>query len=375
MIYGARIKQVREVNGWTQASLADLLNVTQSFVAQVESNWSKPPQEFMTKLVFRSGFPMSFFEMPVEIDFPFGSLLFRAHSEMTDRDQKLVHRHAQMAYEIVRRMLTNRRVREVQNRVPRFPGDPEQAANLTRSECGLSSDEPVRHVIYAMEAAGVLVVALPREFPKGDAFSAWAFADETTRRPIVVLSANRPADRIRMSAAHELGHLVMHQPVTASASEMEDQAKAFASAFLLPAGAMRQELVGPITLESFVNMKVRWGVSIQALIVRAHELDLVTGRKYRTLFQQLSAKGWRLHEPLSSRVPLERPRAIRQIAELLYGKKINYTKLASDVQYPESFIRELLDAHASKAPLLETSSARSSNGHGTTIQFKVRKRR
>jgi Zn-dependent peptidase ImmA (M78 family) len=174
-----------------------------------------------------------------------------------------------------------------------------------------------------------------------------------------------------MSAAHELAHLVMHQPVTASVSEMEDQAKRFASAFLLPAEAIRQELVGPVTLDSFVNMKLRWGVSVQALIVRAHDLQIVTDRKYRTLFQQLSARGWRLNEPLSTKVPLERPRAVRQVAELLYGKKINYAKAAADLHYPESFLRALFEAHASKEPTPRVSGPR----QGSPIQFHLRQRR
>ena len=36
----------------------------------------------VTTLAFKSGFPLSFFERPVEADFPLGSLLFRAHADM-----------------------------------------------------------------------------------------------------------------------------------------------------------------------------------------------------------------------------------------------------------------------------------------------------
>lgn len=175
----------------------------------------------------------------------------------------------------------------------------------------------------------------------------WAFADDHRRRPIVILSADRPADRVRLSLAHELGHLVMHQPLPATPS-IHEEADHFAGAFLLPAEAMRQEIGSTTTLESFLSLKLKWGVSVQALIVRAHELGLITPRKYRTLFQRLSARGWRMHEPLSSRVPLERPRAVRQTAELIFGRRIDYSKLATKVAYPESFVRELMEAHASK---------------------------
>jgi Zn-dependent peptidase ImmA (M78 family) len=151
-----------------------------------------------------------------------------------------------------------------------------------------------------MEAAGVVVIALPRAFARGDAFSAWAYADDSWRRPVVVPSAERPADRVRMNAAHELAHLVMHQQVAAAAAALEDDATKFASAFLMPADAMREMIVSPVTLDTFVNLKLRWGVAIQALIVRSHTLGLITDRKYKSLMQRLSARGWRTNEPLSS---------------------------------------------------------------------------
>lgn len=347
MIYGERIKQVRELHGWTQTELAKQFNVTQPFIAQIENGWTKAPDEFMQSLVFRTGFPFHFFEMPPGTDFPLGSLLFRARADMTEREQKAVHRHAQMAYEVTRRMVSGRTVSEMVVRVPNVPGDPERAAVIARSELGLSPDQPVKHVIHTIEAAGVLVIALPRAFEKGDAFSVWGFTDEVRRRPIIVLSSNRPADRVRLSVAHELGHLVMHQPLLASPS-VHHEADHFAGAFLLPADAMRQEIGRATTLETFLNLKIKWGVSVQAAIVRARELGLITARKYGTLFRRLSARGWRVHEPLSSQVPLERPRIIRQIAELLYGRRIDYAKLALDVQYPETFVRELMESHAGK---------------------------
>jgi Zn-dependent peptidase ImmA (M78 family)/transcriptional regulator with XRE-family HTH domain len=353
MIYGERIKQVREYMGWTQQDLAAQLLVRQPFIANMESGVAKAPLDTVTTLAFKTGFPLSFFESPAESnDFPLGSLLFRAHADMKDREQRVVHRHAQMAFEIVRHLLASRLIRPVPIKVPRvLERDPEHAATMARSELGLSNDSPVKHVISTMESAGVVVIAIPRAFARGDAFSAWVFADDIgQRRPVVVLSADRPADRVRMNACHELAHLVMHQQVAASTAALEDDAKKFASAFLLPADAMREIIVPPVTLDTFVQLKPYWGVSIQALIVRAHSLGLITPRKYKTLMQRLSARGWRLNEPLSSQVPLERPRVVRQMAEAIYGQRINYVQLASETHYPESFVRDLLEAHASKSP-------------------------
>jgi Zn-dependent peptidase ImmA (M78 family) len=227
---------------------------------------------------------------------------------------------------------------------------------MARSELGLSSDSPVKHMIATMEAAGVVVIALPRSFARGDGFSAWALADDLRRRPVVVLSADRPADRVRMTAAHELAHLVMHQQVSASAGALEDDAKQFGSAFLIPAEALQGMITPGVTVDTFVSLKLRWGVSIQALIARAHGLGLITPRKYKSLMQRVSARGWRINEPLSHKIPLERPRVFRQMAEAIYGRRIDYARFAADVHYPESFVRDLMEAHAGKVPA-ETPSA------------------
>jgi hypothetical protein len=55
-------------------------------------------------------------------------------------------------------------------------------------------------------------------------------------------------------------------------------------------------------------------------------------------------------------------------------EKINYTKLAADVQYPESFVRELLEAHASKEPR-QRPATRQAAAKSSTIQFQIGKRR
>jgi hypothetical protein len=62
--------------------------------------------------------------------------------------------------------------------------------------------------------------------------------------------------------------------------------------------------------------------------------------------QQLSSKGMRIKEV--GDIPVEKPRMISQMAELIYGIPINYKKLASDVNLPVQLVKETLEAHAMK---------------------------
>jgi Zn-dependent peptidase ImmA (M78 family) len=84
-------------------------------------------------------------------------------------------------------------------------------------------------------------------------------------------------------------------------------------------------------------------VSLQALIRRAHTLDLITPSQYRSLSAQLGARGWRTQEPIA--VPVERPQALRQLAELLYGRPMAYPSLADALGLDPTFVQELLEAH------------------------------
>jgi Zn-dependent peptidase ImmA (M78 family) len=149
-----------------------------------------------------------------------------------------------------------------------------------------------------------------------------------------------------MNAAHELGHLVLHGGK--SRFEVDDtEADDFAAEFLMPETVMRKEIKSPVTISSLAALKPRWRVSIQALIVRAKELGLVTDRQYRYLFEQISAMGWRKAEPVP--IVVEQPRALRQMAEMKFGDPIDYASFAAEVAQPEAVLREIIADYAPKA--------------------------
>jgi Zn-dependent peptidase ImmA (M78 family) len=76
---------------------------------------------------------------------------------------------------------------------------------------------------------------------------------------VIVVTATPSGDRRRFSVAHKLGHLVLHQVPEGSLHAVEQQADAFAAAFLLPEAAMRKVLVPPITLTTLADLKAHWG--------------------------------------------------------------------------------------------------------------------
>ena len=144
-------------------------------------------------------------------------------------------------------------------------------------------------------------LALPIDLAKIDAFSTWLTA--ASKRPIIAACHNKPGDRLRFNVAHELGHLVLHGELKRLRPGEHQQADRFAAELLMPGAAMRKEIEPPVTLSRIAPLKLRWGVSLQALIRRAHDLGIIANRQYRYLFEQLSARGWRTNEPVISQLP------------------------------------------------------------------------
>jgi len=230
-------------------------------------------------------------------------------------------------------------------RLPRLDDDPINAAIQTRSSLGLAPDTPINNLINTIEKNGVLVLALPTELKRVDAFSAWV--NNESRRPVIVIcNKNLAGDRLRLSVAHELGHLVIHQAMRGDSSIIEREAFEFASELLMPKEIMTKELIVPITLVNLLPLKRRWKVSLQALIRRAFNLGIITSRQYKYLMQQITVRGWRIKEP--ENISPEKPRMISQVAELLYGIPIDYKRIASYMNLPLQLVKDTIEAHATK---------------------------
>ena len=129
--------------------------------------------------------------------------------------------------------------------------------------------------------------------------------------PIILLNSAAPADRVRFSLAHALGHLVMHHNVLPYEA-MEKEADQFAAAFLMPKQDILGELI-PVTVQHMLELKQSWKVSMQALMYRARDLEVIYERQFRWLFQQINILGYRKREPLP--IPHEKPLSIKTLLD------------------------------------------------------------
>jgi Zn-dependent peptidase ImmA (M78 family)/transcriptional regulator with XRE-family HTH domain len=346
MIFGERVREARELVGLSQRELAERVGIDRSAIAHIEAGAWQPRPEVIDSIGSQLGFPPVFFEDDASVEFPLGSLLFRAPASITATEKAQAHRYGQLIYRVTRPLLDRVRVPAVT--IPRLPGsDPEAAAARTRASMGLSPDTPIRHLVNSIERAGVLVLAIPIQMPRREAYSLWV--GEDSLKPVVVTIGSPPGDRLRFSVAHELGHLVMGESHSPRPRDIETRANEFAGFLLFPRAATEFEMRPPVTLSSLAHLKPRWGMSLQALVSHAHRLELITDRQQRYLYQQITMRGWRKVEPANLAVPVEKPRAIRKVLEGAYGSPIDYRRAAADLRLHPHFLRALVEPYATRS--------------------------
>ena len=348
MIYGERIEQAREFQQLTQTELAELIGVNQVAIARLERGVSRRDDSLCANLAHALSFPASFFNKEPLAHVALGTLEFRAKASTSARAKKRAHSYASIVFELATFLAA--KLRTPAMRLPKLDGDPETAAQMFRSEVGLSPNVPVRNLTDTLERIGVFVFALPGLSSGSDGFSAWGTV-ERVQAPAIFVSAAVPGDRQRLTLGHEIGELALRDLPAGRARERV--ANNFAGAVLMPADAFRRDVTAPVSLYDFLELKKKYGVSIQAALVRAFQLNLISERRYHTLYKQISVEKWRKEEPI--KVPREKPRALTKMAEILYGEQIDTVRLAADACLDPLFIRQLLAAHATKADLNGTA--------------------
>ena len=152
----------------------------------------------------------------------------------------------------------------------------EAAATMLRRKWKLG-EAALSNVHELLEEHGVKVKEVDAD-ESFNGFSGWA--DEHT--PVIVLASwlNQDLPRKRLTALHELGHLVMKLPAGLSHKQKESLCYRFAGAMLLPATVLRARVgvkrPSGISFPERLGIKADWGISIAALMRRAADLGILT---------------------------------------------------------------------------------------------------
>lgn len=316
----ALLTLIREYRGLTQGELAKAAGLSQGFVSKVEHEQLVPSDDAVGRMASVLDWPTPFFFRTDQV-YGFGTACMFHRKQASLPVHTL--RSVQAKVNVLRIGLTPL-LREVasqnEGRVPlmdvdAYEGGPVQIAQLVRAAWQLPLG-PVSNLTATLEEKGGIVYRVDFGTRQLDAVSHWS----PDIPPLFFVNMAAPPDRVRYSLSHELGHVVMHAMPT---PDMEAEANQFASEFLMPEREIRNMLEG-LDLARAAQLKAYWRVSMQALILRARDLGIISRQKASRLFMQMSSMGYRRVEPVT--LPVEEPTALQRL--LLKHRQVHGFTLA-----------------------------------------------
>ncbi|MFV0420852.1 helix-turn-helix domain-containing protein [Oleidesulfovibrio sp.] len=289
----------REMRGLTKKELAERIGKTPSAITKIEKGTINPDLETFFSLSRSLDVAPSFFaeSMIHSKSIDMGHCHFRCSRSVPINLRSKAIRKGQIIANllfILQEYGISYPINTIEDRVgyAATTYEIEEAALKLRVQFGLGTD-PITNFTYTLEKNGVFVIYIEdADFQKVDAFSSWIDGV-----PFIFLCANKPMSRLRFDMAHELGHLILHDDVAEHSVKEEREANRFASAFLLPWMAFKEECPSRWSLNGFTHLKKRWKVSISALLYRAKELKILSESTYKRSMITLNTERIRNNEP------------------------------------------------------------------------------
>ncbi len=337
-VNGEMLRVARQLHGFQQIDAAKKFGIEQPLLSRIENNLTEPSNEFLIKAEAIYECPQSFFSLtdpilgaPVSVH-----PMWRKKADVSIRDMDKVVAELNVRVMHLRRLLDAAEI-STSSSVPRLDSDDyesaEDIAALVRSHWGVPRG-PIKNLTDLVEKSGILVC---HSNMSGVSVSGVTF-QAPGLPPLIVLNKEQPADRLRFTLAHELGHIIMHRFPSPS---MEKEANDFASALLMPSNDIRQYFWGrKVDLALLAALKPEWKVAMQALLMRATSLECISKNQSTYLWKQISMRRMRLREPPELDFAPEKPTLIETLLSLH----------TNDMGYSNDEMANLLHVKKSKLP-------------------------
>ncbi len=332
---GERLRQARLYRKCTINELAEALGVSKQAISQYETQNQTPEFTKMRLITEILKFPSSYFFQQDSQNIEETTTYFRAllSTNKSDRlQQNIKIRHLAIIHEILCKFIEYPKLN-----LPKIPHELkenltseniEKIALLVREYWNLGV-KPINDIIHVLEKNGIITTAYPIE-KEIDAYSKMIKINNNERFIVVLSTDKESAVRTNFDAAHELGHILLHDWCTdieelsrEEFKQREKEANNFAAAFLLPRQSfVREVAIFPKNLNYYVELKRKWKTSISAMIIRAFNLDIITDNQYQYLMKQIAIKKWKNPEPLDDVLLKSEPTLLKRSIDMLLDNNI-----------------------------------------------------
>lgn len=296
-----RLLQLRMAQGLSLEGLSSRMGgmVTKQALSKYEKGIAVPKPSVLSRLADALGVKMAYFmsdsESKIEI------IAYRKKAGLTahekNRVESIVSSSLEKRVEIQRFFGTNTTFNfPIRSINAGNMEDTERAAEQVRCLCNLGTD-PIASVTNVLESCNVHVIELDAD-GKFDGISALAQDSNGVNISAAVVSRrDLSGERQRLNLAHELGHLVLN---VGKGLDPEKAAYRFGASFLVPSSVLKEEVGSKrtaISLEELLLLKRKYGISIQALIYRMHQLEIISDSYFKDWCIHISKSKWRISEP------------------------------------------------------------------------------
>jgi Zn-dependent peptidase ImmA (M78 family)/transcriptional regulator with XRE-family HTH domain len=296
----------REARGFSQAELADKISTSQANINRWESAAIEINPESFQAIVKVLGFPVSFFQQQQEILLP---TFYRKRDKVAKRILDKIDANVNICRLQISSLMkaTGHIITPILQRTG--SETPQEMAQLLRKKWRVSKG-PIDNLTALLEQQGIAV--LPYDF-ETDRVDSHSIITEG-KNPVICVNNNLLGDRLRFTLAHELGYLVLHA-FTAPRFDVDasHEANLFAAELLMPEKDIIPDFQNGVTMQTLADLKTKWKVSMQALLYRAEDLQLLSYNQKRYLLTQFNALKIRRREPPQLDIPVEKPILLRNL--------------------------------------------------------------
>lgn len=361
MFFGEKLQSVRELNGLSRKELADELNLSEQAIWQYENQYTVPKFEVVNELKKIFNVKAQFFYTE-----PFATNISKIENIAYRAEDREARKKTKMETTFIdfvsyfldkfesklnlpMNVLSSLRDESIQlynrsldttDRLLQL----EKFAENARKKLDVQANS---ELLYKLELSGIYVL----EKNMGatiDAYSTWT----NQGKPFIILgNKKKSAVRRNFDLAHELGHLLLHYKIDMDSLTkdehkiIEKEANDFASFFLLPKEQFLKDFATiskKSNPKSYVDLKMKYMVSIAALEYRAYKLELLTFEENRYFYATLNRKNYRTNEPLDEDIAIVRPGKVRALLDLILRIRLfSLNDILNDHSIDRSFLESL----------------------------------
>lgn len=342
-IFPIRLKNARKMRGFSQQGLSDAMQgfVSPNAIKKYEKGEMFPSSEAVIRLASALQVKVDDLFQPFAVKIDMSGIKYRKKSTLRKKDMDSINQiaaqHLEKYIEVERMCGENHNFdKSYANMVVRDENDARSVASKFRQDFNLGSD-PISNPIEILESAGAKIIEVnASEKFDGDNFT-------TDGIFVIILNGNLQSERKRLSIFHETGHKVMS---FAEGVDEEKMCNIFANEVLLPSEVFIK-MIGrkraDVSLEELKDIQAQYGISVEAMMVKAKQLGIISENRYKTFCIKKSTSQYFKDKVQESIFHEEKSnRFNRLVFKLLASGEITESKCASLLGCPIEDVRKRL---------------------------------